>query len=140
MTGEEIEEFRRHLSRILQDRNQPRIETAQKLHGLAIEVGGSEYVGVAICEIMRYLRKAGPDDRRALEEAHIAELVANIHRALETAATVEACRVANENFKLALSATQSTERTIRQAKWQFWIAAVIAFLSMLAAWVAAMSN
>ena len=60
----------------------------------------------------------GPLHIDAAYDANISGLVSNIHQALQTATMVNMCKTATRNFWIAI------------------IVSVIAFLSMLAAWVA----
>ena len=57
--------------------------------------------------------------------------IAGIHQALQTASMISMCKTASNSYKMA-------EESIKKATTTWWIAAVIAFLSMFAAWVAAL--
>jgi len=58
------------------------------------------------------------------------ELVSNIHQALQTASMIDACKTASRNYQIAVTATKA-------AIWNYRIAAAIALLAMIAAYIAA---
>ena len=66
-------------------------------------------------------------------EATESQLVFNIHQAIQTASMVNMCETATEGYEMAT-------KTSNKACINFWIAAGIAFLSAVAAWVAAFRN
>lgn len=61
-------------------------------------------------------------------KATIPQLVENIDSALQTASMIETCRIATENCDIAQRATKA-------AICHYRVAAVIAILAMIAAWV-----
>ncbi len=130
MTDEDIEEYRQELVCILQNEKSKREEKYSALIKLARKVGAGEYIGAVICQIMESIKQTCFDEERhAFQEAHIAEIVSNIHSALQTAAMVNMCRTAAKNYDIALNATKTAIK-------HYWIAGMIAILSMLAAWAA----
>lgn len=66
-------------------------------------------------------------------KASIPQLVENIDLALQTASMIETCRIATENCDIAQRATKA-------AICHYRIAAGIAILAMIAAWVAVFIN
>ena len=113
MTGEEIEAYRLKLACILSD-DYPVQSKDSSLRELAKEIGASR---------SNWARLGG--DKDATES----QLVDNIQQAMETASMVDMCRtsaamceIASRNYKIAL------------------VAAIVAVLSALAAWVAALWN
>jgi hypothetical protein len=59
-----------------------------------------------------------------------AEYIRGINQALQTASIINMCKTAARGYEVAIEASRSASRT-------FWIMAAIAFLSAVAAWVAA---
>lgn len=126
MTDEEIEAYRERLNELTKqclDGKTKEHTILERLQKLAREVGASTrvfYVG-------GIYSKGGQSD------AQTAVLIHNIHQALQTAAMVNMCRTATEGYKTATEASNS-------ARWEFRAMAAIAFLSVVAAWVAALRN
>lgn len=112
MTHDQIEAYRVKKTEILAD--DP--HTYDSLVDLAKKVGAST--------TNRY---------RGHGKAAIPELVENINSALQTASMIETCRIATENCDIAQRATKA-------AIWHYRIAAGIAILAMIAAWVAVFIN
>jgi hypothetical protein len=113
MTREEIEKKRKELTNILIEEDaEKRLE---KLQQLAKEVGAS-ITRMEKVEIQRDSR--GAVRYQTSNEITETEIVHNIQVALETWTMVDVCKTSARNCKVSLSAT------------------VIAFLAMLAAWVA----
>ncbi len=118
MTDEEIEQYRRRLTQIkieLRGKSK-REERIDELMDLAMEVGAST-------------------GRQRLPDGSVDPigLVNNIHIALQTASMANMCKTAAQGYEMATKASKSASK-------QFWIAAAIAFLSAVAAWVAAFRN
>lgn len=112
MTHNQIEAYRVKKTKILAD--DP--NTHASLENLAKEVGASI-----------------TDRYKGHGKASIPGLVENIDRALQTASMIETCRIATENCDIAQRATKA-------AIWHYYIAAGIAILAMIAAWVAVFIN
>jgi len=114
MTREEIKKKRKELINLLTEENAgTRLE---KLQQLAREIGASG---------MRMgLPPIVSDDRIPMAQNLITEteIVHNIEQALQTWTMINMCKTASRNFWIAI------------------IASLIAFLSMLAAWVAVLSK
>ena len=80
-------------------------------------------------QLRRLARRVGASIRSTSERngriggrpALISEIIGNIHTALQTHSMIDACRISGRNFWIAV------------------IASIVAFLSMVAAWVAAFS-
>ncbi len=108
MTHDQIEAYRVKLTEILADDS----NTYASLEDLAKKVGAST--------TNRY---------KGHGKAAIPELVENINSGLQTAAMVNMCRTAAKNYEIALNATKTAIK-------HYWIAGMIAILSMLAAWAA----
>jgi len=110
MTHEEIEKYRLRLVEIwnLNDKQ----ESKRQLKKMADELGASG------CKV--YL--SGGDASRG-------ELSDYIQNALQTASMIETCRIATENYGIAVTATKAAIKNYR-------IAAAIAILAMLGAWAA----
>ena len=112
MAYEEIEQYKKQLIEIVQ---KPKKEDLQEL---AQKVGASTQI--------IHFDKFGNQE---LKNAGISTLIDNIHTALQTASLIETCRIATENCDIAQRATKA-------AIYHYRIAAGIAILAMIAAWVA----
>jgi len=120
MTGQEIEDYLRQLAEIMakKERGEYKHEVVQELQSLAEKVGAS-------------MKVLSPHPGGGLWEASIPELAYNIHQALQTASMANMCETASKGYDIALSATKN-------AKWIAVVAGIVSFLSMLAAWYAAL--
>lgn len=111
MAYEKIEQYKKQLIEIVQRPKQaggnPVTGTNEDLQELAQKVGASTRI--------IHIDEHGNQADRA---AGIAILIDNIHTALQTATMIEMCRIAARNFWIAI------------------VAAIIAGLSAVAAWVA----
>ncbi len=107
MTHKEIEHKRQKLIEIL--KMKPVGEQNQPLRNLAVEVGAQQP------------NASGVEFRNMI--------VNDINNALQTASMIETCRIATENYEIAVTATKAAVKN-------YWIAAAIAILAMLAAWAA----
>lgn len=115
-TDREIEKYRKRLNELTAkcSGKNPESQIKQDLINLAREVGASTVNSTLGSQIT---------------SAYTWELISNIHQALQTASMSNMCRSAREGYKMA---TKANNRA--------WIYAVIAFLSMIAAWIAAIWN
>lgn len=123
MTDEEIEGYRKRLNE-LTARCSDKYEESQirkELKELAWEVGAST----------RLSHPSGPLD------AETPGLIRNIHQALQTATMVNMCKAATQGYETAVEVSRRASEVSRRASKQFWIAAGIAIVSAVAAWVAA---
>ena len=125
MTDTEIEEYRQRVQTLTSgctdDESEKRIFNDLKI--IAREVGASTRV--------LYVHPTSSSLKTSIAETP--ELIRNIHQALQTASMANMCTTASQGYKMATKASKS-------ASIQFWVAAAIAFLSAVAAWVAAMRN
>jgi hypothetical protein len=94
----------------------------QELKDLAVKVGASTQT--TFLNVVQ-------GGSRTTSDASIHELAFNIHFALQTASMINMCSTADKGYKIA-------EDSIKKATITWWIAAAIAFLSMLAAWIGAL--
>ena len=115
MTREEIEEKRKELTDILAEEDAG--QRLEKLQQLAKEVGAS-VTRMEKIEIRR--DRVGAVQYQTSNEITEAEIVYNIQIALQTEAMIEMSRISSRNFWIAV------------------VASIVAFFSMLAAWVAAL--
>lgn len=125
MRHEEIDSYRLQLVEIMsQKKPDGKYETGvqQKLQDLAMKVGASTQT--------TFLDIVNAGSRRT-SDASIHELAFNIHFALQTASMINMCSTADRGYKIA-------EDSIKKSTITVWIAASIAFLSMLAAWIGAL--
>lgn len=90
MTRKEIEQYGQRLIEIQKIQNPN--ERFEALQGLAKKVGAST----------QGLSMWGDSDRAGVSEGN---LVANIHKALQTATMIDVCKTASRNFIIALIAT-----------------------------------
>jgi len=122
MTRKEISQHRARLAKILRQTD-PK-QKWEQVRDLALEVGASVWPS-KVTDVGEL-----PGDPRAAKskldmwyrdkrEAATAEIARNIHIALQTATMIDTCRTANRNVWVALMASG------------------VAFLSMVAAWLAA---
>lgn len=122
MTDEEIEAYRQRLNELTaqcsDEKPEPGIQN--ELIKLARKIGASTYV----------LWIHPTKSRVITSDADTSELIRNIHQALQTASMVNMCKTATEGYKMATEVS-------RNARIHFWIAAAIAFICAVAAWVAA---
>lgn len=121
MTDEQIEEYRKKLNELTakcSDSN-PESRIREDLKKLAWKVGASTCV--------LYVA----NNRHMTGDADTSEIVRNIHQALQTASMANMCGKATQGYEIATKAIKSASR-------QFWIMAIIAFLSAVAACVTAM--
>lgn len=111
MAYEEIEQYKKQLIEIVQRPKQtggnPATGTKEDLRELAQKVGAS----TRVIHTDEWGNQSGRD-------AGISTIIDNIHTALQTATTIEMCRIAARNFWVAIGAT------------------LIALISALAAWSA----
>ena len=121
MTNAEIEAYRQRLNTLTDECSDKKSESRIKkeLTELAREVGAST----------RVLWIHPNSSSIETSDAATPELIRNIHQALQTASMVNMCRTATQNYEIAVTATKAAVINNR-------IAAAIAILSMLAAWVA----
>ena len=112
MTHDQIEAYRVKKTEILAKN----INVWCSLEGIAKDVGAST-----------------TNRDRGHGKASIPQLVEYIDRALQTASMIETCRIATENCDIAQRATKA-------AICHYRIAAGIAILAMIAAWVAVFIN
>jgi hypothetical protein len=120
VTDEKIEKYRKNLNELTakcSDSN-PENKIVEDLKKLAREVGASTCV--------LYVS----DGRHVTGDADTSEIIRNIHQALQTASMANMCRTAAQGYETATNTSKS-------ARIHFYIAASIAFLSAVAAWVAA---
>jgi len=124
MTDEEIEVYRKRLNELTAQcsDDKPEQKISQALKELAREVGASTCVFFV-----------HPVSGSRTGVADTSELIRNIHQALQTASMVNMCKTATEGYEMATKVS-------RNACINFWIAAAIAFLSAVAAWVAVLSR
>jgi len=111
MTFEEIKQYRQELLNILNIN--PEGEQHQPLRNLAKKVGAQQ------------------PNAKNVEFRDM--IVNNINHALQTASMIEMCKTAAEGYEMATKVS-------RNACINFWIAAAIAFLSAVAAWVAVLNR
>lgn len=111
MTHKEIEQHRTKLIEII---NRPKLSdgnpakgTKEDLQELAKRVGANTRA-IYTC----------PNGEQKGYDAGISDLIDNIHTALQTTSMIDTCRTASRNFWIAV------------------VAAIVAFCSVLAAWVA----
>jgi hypothetical protein len=128
-TDQEIEKYRKRLNDLTAKCSDkyPETHLQEELKKLASEVGASTYV----------LWVSSIDSRAKSTSADTSELIRNIHQALQTASMSNMCRSAREGYEIATEASKRAVEGSRSASVQFWIAAAIAFLSAIAAWIAA---
>lgn len=118
MTDKEIEEHRKNLNELTakcSDSN-PEERIRNEFKKLAWKVGASTCV-------------LYPDHTRG--DADTSEIIRNIHQALQTASMANMCGKATQGYEIATKA-------INRASIQFWIMAIFAFLSAVAAFVTAL--
>ncbi len=118
MTDKEIEEHRKNLNELTakcSDSN-PEERIRGEFKKLAWKVGAST-------------RVLYPDHKGG--DADTSEIIRNIHQALQTASMANMCGKATQGYEIATKA-------INSASIQFWILAIIAFLSAVAAFVTAL--
>ena len=129
MTDVEIEEYRKQLNELTKQCSDKEMERKIRspLRELARKVGAS-IMGV-------YLTGSSGSTVR---DADTSELIRNIHQALQTASMVNMCRTATQGYEIATEASNRAVKVSKSALKQSWIIAGIAFLSAVAAWVAAM--
>ncbi len=127
MTHDEIDSYRSQLVEIM-GKKKPDGEyeagVQQKLQDLAVKVGAS--TKTTFLNVVH-------GGSRTTSDASIHELAFNIHFALQTASMINMCSTADRGYKIA-------EDSIKKSTIILWIAALIAFLSMLAAWIGALYN
>ncbi len=131
MTDEEIEAYRRQLNELTAQCSEEKPESRiyNELKQLARKVGASTCVF--------WVRPAGGCRST---DADTSELIRNIHQALQTASMANMCKTAAQGYEMATKASKDASMASKSASKQFWIAAAIAFLSAVAAWVAAFRN
>jgi len=122
MTRNEIEQYRKKLAKILHQNDAK--QKWEQARNLALEIGAPVWPSK-----VSDVGELPPDpDAKKLNldmwlrdewETATAEIARNIHFALQTATMIDMCKTTNRNVWVAL------------------IASVVAFLSMLAAWLAA---
>jgi len=124
MTDNEIEAYRKRLNELTAQCSdkEPEKGAYAKLKQLAREVGASTCVF--------WVRPTGGCRST---DADTSELIRNIHQAVQTASMANMCQRARQGYEMAANASKSASK-------QFWMAAAIAFLSAVAAWVAAFRN
>jgi hypothetical protein len=125
MTDEQIEAYRQRLNELTGkcSDNQPESRISEELKKLAREVGASTCVlWVHPCS-----------SKIITSAADTSELIRNIHQALQTASMANMCKTATQGYEMATKAS-------RNACIHYYIAAAIAFLSVVAAWYAAIQN
>jgi hypothetical protein len=115
-TDQEIEIYRKRLNELTAKCSEkiPEGNIKEDLISLAREVGASTINSTKDTQIYT---------------AFTWELISNIHQALQTASMSNICRRTREGYE---AATKANNRA--------WIYAAIAFLSMVAAWIAALRN
>ncbi len=125
MTDEQIVEHRKNLNQLTDKCSDKELEPKIKedLKKLARKVGASTYV--------MWVQPSSSSIRST--PAETPELIRNIHQALQTASMVYMCKTATEGYEMATKVS-------RNACINFWIAAAIAVLSAVAAWVAVLSR
>jgi len=125
MTDEQIEVYRERLNTLTAkcSDEKPEKSVRKELQELAREVGAST------CVLWIHPTKC----LITTTEADTPELIRNIHQALQTASMINMCKTATQGYEMATKARKS-------ASIQFSIFAAIAFLSGVAAWVAAIRN
>jgi len=125
MTDEQIEAYRQRLNDGTTKCSDKKPESGikEELEKLAREVGASTCV--------LWVHPTSSSIRSS--DADTSELIRNIHQALQTASMVNMCKTATEGYEMATKVS-------RNACINFWIAAAIAFLSAVAAWVAVLSK
>ena len=130
MTDTEIEAYRQRLNTLTaQCSNEEQEKTIRpELQELAREVGASRWV----------LYVSG--DKHMTGEADTSILIHNIHQALQTASMANMCGRAREGYKIATQTSKWAVKASRRVSIQFWIAAAIAIISAVAAWVAAIKT
>lgn len=123
MTWKEIKQYRARLAEILRQTDAKK--KWEQARDLALEVGAAAWPS-KVSDVGELPRDPGAAKLkldmwfRDEREAATAEIARNIHIVLQTATMIDMCRTANRNVWVAL------------------IASVVAFLSMIAAWLAAM--
>lgn len=120
MTDEKIESYRRKLSELTAKCSDSNSEESirENLKRLAQQVGASTCV--------LYVA----DGHHMTGDADTSEIIRNIHQALQTASMVNMCQRATQGYEIATKAVTSASTQSR-------VMVAIAFLSALAAWVAA---
>ena len=131
MTDAEIQAYRQLLNTLTAESSdeKPEVRIHKELKELAREVGAST------CVFWIH-----PVSGSRTGAADTSELIRNIHQALQTASMVNMCRTATEGYEIATEASKSAAKASKRASIQFWIAALVALASMVAAWVAAIRN
>jgi hypothetical protein len=126
-TDKEIEAYRKRLNDLTAKSSgkNPESHIKEDLINLAQEVGASTVGSTRDSQIIT---------------AYTWELISNIHQALQTASMSNMCRSAREGYEIATAASKRALDASRSASIQFWIAAAIAFLSAVAAWIAAFKS
>jgi lipoate-protein ligase B len=127
MTHDEINSNRLLLVKIMAKKKpdgQYEAGVQKELQDLAIKVGASTQT--TFLNVVH-------GGSRTTSDASIHELAFNIHFALQTASMINMCSTADRGYKIA-------EDSIKKSTITWWIAASIAFLSMLAAWIGALYN
>ena len=132
MTDIEIEAYRQRLndltSQLKEEKKDERTIYPQLIE-LAREVGASTRVFFV-----------HPVSGQRTIEADTSELIRNIHQALQTASMANMCSAATKGYEIATNASNMATKAIRSASIQFWVATGIAFISALAAWIAALRS
>lgn len=112
MTDEGIEEYRNKLNELTakcSDSN-PESRIREELKKLAWQVGASTCVFYTA------------NGHHMTGDADTSEIIRNIHQALQTASMANMCGKAAQSYEIATKAIENASR-------QFWIMAIIAFLS-----------
>lgn len=120
MTDEEIEKHRKSLNELTSSSSDsnPENKIREDLKKLARKVGASTCV----------LYTA--NGHHMTGDADTSEIMHNIHQALQTASMANMCGKATQGYEIATKAIKSASR-------QFWIMAIIAIISAVAAFVTA---
>lgn len=130
MADTEIEAYRKRLNNLTAQCSDVRKEEEilSQLQELAREVGASR---LSVCVF---------SEGAKINDADTSILIHNIHQALQTASMVNMCRTATQGYEIATEASNRAVKVSKSALKQSWIIAGIAFLSAVAAWIAAMRN
>lgn len=128
MTDTEIEAYRNRLNELTDkcSNGEQEKKICSQLQDLARKVGASR---LSVCVF---------SEGAQIKDADTSILIHNIHQALQTASMVNMCRTATQGYEIATEASNRAVKVSKSALKQSWIIAVIAFLSAVAAWVAAM--
>lgn len=124
MTGQEIETYRKEISKIIAIKN-ARESQLDRAKELAMKVGAS----------MHLWHEVGGE-----KEGNISVVVHNIHFALQTASMANMCEIASKGHKTAIQACKSAKESGKRMAIIAVISLIIAGLSVVAVIVGIIKN